>query len=246
MVVIYEAEKGKPTLDVSFAGYMGASQLNWKSDTYEVVPASVAGLSICLQNEYKGEIVLPIGSVEFVRKAAELTGVELPAPLNIPTSLQSLVERNVWSCRRSELKDFPCFVKPLDEVKLFTGFVAKSRKDFELYPELNDWDGMLWCSEPMGVILSEWRCYVREGKVFNCSCYAGDPLCFPDRMTIEEGLIKRYHDAPAGYALDVAVTHMGTELIECNDAWALGYYGGDCEDYFKMVKARWLEILKGK
>ena len=244
MIVLIESEQGKITQDVSFAGYMGASALNWKSQTYDVRLMSQNGIPISLP-EIKDELIVPIGSVQFIKKVCDVTGVKLPEPLNIPDSLLSLTNRKVWSCKRSEIGDrFPLFVKPKSELKLFTGFVAESERDFYLYPELAKWDGDLMCSEIMDSILSEWRCYVIEGKVYNCSCYSGDSLVFPDRMIIEQGLIARYQDAPAGYALDVAVTASGTELIECNDAWSLGYYGGEFTDYFKMVKLRWLQILK--
>lgn len=244
MVVLIEAQQGRMTLDVSFAGYMGASMLNWSRDTHEVSFASLEGLSIALRTQYKDKKILPIGSAEFVQKACEIHGIELPNPLNVPDRLGPYLGRKVWTCKRSEIEDkwYPFFVKPKDELKLFTGFVAKSEKDFDLYPELKEWDGMLWCSEVMPDIVSEWRCYIKEGKVFNCSCYAGESLAFPDKNEIL-ALVSAYTDAPAGYSLDVAVTKAGTKLIECNDAWALGYYGGDFLEYFRMVKARWLEIL---
>lgn len=244
MIVLVEIEEGKFHLDTSFAGYMGAKELKWLGSEHEVRTGSLEAMAIYLPAMIaKGE-VLPIGSGEFVQKACEMMGVKLPKPLNIPDSLMVGLGRFVWTVKRSELKEYPCFVKPLEEMKLFTGFVAKSEKGFDLYPELQGWDGMLFCSEVMGEIISEWRCYVLNGKVFNCSCYGGDALAFPDKNKILE-LVAKYKDSPAGYSLDVAVCSNGeTELIECNDAWALGYYGGEFVDYFKMVKARWLQILK--
>lgn len=239
MIVLIETDLGKISLDVSFAGYMGAKQLNWGGSTFDVKESSITGLPFVIANN-RGEIILPIGSVEFVKKASELLDIKLPDPLNIPTALVKSTNRKTWSCKKSDLS-YPVFIKPLHDVKLFTGFVARSEKDFELYPEIRDWDGMLWCSDVMDEIISEWRCYVIKGKVFNCSCYAGDALAFPDRNEINK-LVTEYVDAPNGYSLDVAVTKSGTNLIECNDAWSLGYYGGEFVDYFKMVKERWLEI----
>ena len=260
MLVLIEATLGELVLDVSFAGYMGAVNLNEQSKRgenrcfrtgvgyvlpYDVKKVSLQGLFVALNSEDK--IVLPIGSVEFVQKVALLTDIQLPAPLNVPDSLKPYIGRKTWEVKRFELDTFPCFVKPLDELKKFTGFVAKSPDDFsKLYSDKieSDWNGMLFCSEPIvGEILSEWRCYVHDGKVKNCSNYLGDPLKFPDKNEIEY-LISNYKDAPVGYSLDVAVTEKGTKLIECNDAWALGYYGGDFVNYFRIVKERWLEILR--
>lgn len=250
MLVLIETDLGKMTLDVSFAAYMGAGALNERvkqglPKPYIVQECSLNGLHVALINNTES-VVLPVGSVRFVKKAAELLGVELPKPMNVPDSLKPYIGRKTWEVKRFELDTFPCFVKPLDELKKFTGFVAKSQDDFSrLYSDVieSDWNGMLFCSEPLPEIISEWRCYVRDGKVFNCSCYLGDTLAFPDKNEIQY-LVSVYKDAPVGYSLDVAVTESGTKLIECNDAWALGYYGGEFIDYFKMVKERWLEILK--
>ena len=241
VIVFIEAEQGRITSDISFAAFVGASVQN---ENYEIKITSIQGLSIELAlQKYKQETVLPVGSVDFVKKAAEILGVNLPGPLNIPPVLIPYLGRNVWAQRKSEVEKFPCFVKPLDDVKRFTGFVVKSKVDFDAYPELKDWDGMLFCSDLIIGIAAEWRCYVLNGSVTNCSCYRGDSLAFPDRNTIL-GLIEKNENAPVAYSLDVAVTTQGTVLIECNDAWALGYYGGEFEDYFRMVKDRWLEILE--
>ena len=243
MIALIEADCGKINLDVSFAGYMGAGETSWLKGGCDTKFASKDGLAIALsQVEFRDDLIIPFGSVEFIKKFCEIRKVYLPKPLNIPEIFSGILGRKIWECRKSELNQFPVFVKPLDDLKLFTGFVAKSQKDFDLYPELSDWDGMLFCSEPLDEILSEWRCYVLNGKVFNCSCYMGDSLIFPDKNEIQY-LVSAYKDAPAGYSLDVAVTKAGTKLVECNDAWALGYYGGYFVDYFNMVKVRWLEIF---
>lgn len=250
MLVLVEAELGEITLDVSFASYYGAKNLNERgtSAAYVVKKTSMDGVTFALLNNSE-KIVLPVGSGQFVKKVAALTEVKLPEPLNIPDSLKPYVGRKTWTVEnRAALQEsmFPCFVKPSREMKVFTGFVAKSMRDFELYPDVfKEWDGELWCSEVMPEILSEWRCYILNGRVFNCSNYQGDSLRFPDRNEIQH-LVSMYKDAPVGYSLDVAVTKTGTKLIECNDAWSLGYYGGDFINYFKMVKERWLEIVRNQ
>ena len=59
-----------------------------------------------------------------------------------------------------------------------------------------------------------------------------------------ELLLNAYFDAPSGYSLDVCVSGDGTKLIEINDGWAIGNFGCDSQDYFKILKTRWFEILK--
>lgn len=241
MKILIEKSAGTLDLDVSWAGYDGAAREAWRSgQEHDIVSSSTEGL--LFKGIKPGDQVIPFGSIEFIKKTAELLEVNLPVPLNVPEILQPHIGRKVWTSRRSELKRFPVFVKPLTEVKLFTGFLATSANSFSLYKELNNWDGELFCSEPMPEIVSEWRCYIVKGQITACCNYAGNPIVFPDANEVNR-LIDKYVGAPEGYAMDVAVTAAGTRLVECNDAWGLGYYGGDTVGYFKMVKSRWLEIV---
>lgn len=242
ILVLIESDAGEIVSDFSFCGYLGASKENWlNEDSYKILKVSINSLSFYLTST-KYEHFLPIGSLEFMKKTAEILGFEMPKPLNIPESLKLYCGRKVWESNIDEIT-YPCFVKPLEEAKLFTGFVAKSNRDFGLYPELKGFNGKLMCSEPINNILSEWRCFVLKGKVLNCSNYSGDPLIFPDKRKIEF-LINKFFDAPSGYSLDVCVTDKETQLIEVNDGWSLGSYGCDSNDYFKLLKARWFEIVR--
>ena len=199
----------------------------------------------------------PIGTVEFVKAFAEKVGVKLPDPIH---AIELLKLEGRWffsginrrACSSSMLYPdplFPVFVKPYNELKKFTGFVAKSDKDFNLYPEV-DWSTTkLFCTQVLENIVSEWRCYVLNGKVFACVNYSGDPLRFPFKHVIEE-LIEKVKNPPVSYSLDVAVVEVNyqyfTHFIEINDACALGYYGGDVELYTKMLDLRWKEIIKNQ
>lgn len=244
ILVLIESDAGEIVSDFAFCGWLGASKQNWlNDDSYKIVKVSINSLSFYLTST-KYEHFLPIGSIEFMKKSAEILGFEMPKPLNIPESLKIYCGRKVWESNIENIT-YPCFVKPADEAKLFTGFVAKSNRDFALYPELKGFNGNIMCSEPIENILSEWRCFVLKGKVLNCSNYSGNPLVFPDKGKIDF-LISKFYDAPAGYSLDVCVTDKETQLIEVNDGWALGSYGCDPQDYFKILKTRWFEILKNK
>lgn len=211
------------------------------------------------ENELLGyEDYTPIGTIEFVKAFAEKIGVKLPDPIHAAELLQ-LEGRwyfNNYSRflikgldEKTTVKLYPCFVKPLTELKKFTGFVAKSDKDFDLYPEV-DWSTTkLFCTQVLENIVSEWRCYVLNGKVFACVNYSGDPLRFPYAHVIEE-LIEKVLNPPIAYSLDVAVLELKyqyyTHFIEINDAYALGYYGGDVELYTKMLDLRWKQIVSQK
>jgi len=241
MLVLIETYDGEIVSDYAFSGFLGAMQAKWSNSDFEVKKTTVGGLSIIIPMN-RDKVILPIGSIEFMKKSAEILGFEMPNPINTPESLRIWSKRKVWVSTIDKLY-YPVFVKPLTDVKLFTGFVVKRRSDFDLYPELRGFNGELLCSEVISGILSEWRCYVLDGKIINCSNYSGDPLQFPDRSKIEF-LLSKYYDSPIGYSLDVMVTKDDTLLVEINDGWALGNYGCDAFGYFKLLKERWIEILK--
>jgi ATP-grasp domain, R2K clade family 2 len=231
-------------------------QLAWKVE--DIWRENVTLNWLQLQRDLTYTDYTPIGTVEFVKTFAEKIGVTLPKPIHA-TELIRLEGRKCWVSDKKRLtyiyeegdSNYPCFVKPYDELKKFTGFVAKSDKDFDLYPEV-DWNNTkLFVTDVLDNIVSEWRCYVLKGKVFACVNYLGDPLQFPYKHTIEE-LIERFSATPIAYSLDVAVSmckstfKWSTQFIEINDAYALGYYGGDVELYTKMLNERWKEIAQNQ
>lgn len=232
-------------------------QFKWKGDEVEVQYSSLFGIRTMNKNEMM--FFTPVGTVEFVKTFAEKIGFKLPNPIHA-TKLLKLEGRwfNTGILRKALSPTdiypdplFPVFVKPYDELKKFTGFIAKSDKDFDLYPEV-DWDNTkLFCTEVLENIVSEWRCYVLNGKVFACVNYAGDPLKFPNEREILR-MIDYFKPQPISFSLDIALCKNGgsgdnyttTRFIEINDAYALGYYGGDVELYTKMLDLRWKEITR--
>ena len=225
-------------------------QFKWKGNKVEVQYSSLFGIRMMNKNEMV--FFTPIGTVEFVKAFAEKIGVKLPDPIHA-TELLQLEGRLYATVESKELihkATYPFFVKPLRELKKFTGFVARSEKDFELYPDV-DWSNTsLFLTDVLENIVSEWRCYVLNGKVFACVNYSGDPLSFPSASRIER--MRIVYGSTSSYSLDVAVCRLSkdvadykkTSFIEINDAYALGYYGGDVELYTKMLVARWAEITK--
>lgn len=233
------------------------SELAWKG---EDIWKHEMGLWL-LQTENEGYgygDYTPIGTVEFVNAFAEKYNIKLPPPIHATELLD--LEGRYWvdDCYREDVGhpltiEYPCFVKPLTELKKFTGFVAKSDKDFDLYPDV-DWDSTkLFCTQVIDNIVSEWRCYVLKGKVFACVNYTGDPLKFPRERVIED-MLTQYKTQPTAFSLDIALcvnkgagdNYLSTKFIEINDAWALGYYGGDVVNYTKMLVERWKEIIQNQ
>lgn len=228
-------------------------QFRWKGNKVEVQYCPLGSIGFIQKAEM--QFFTPIGTVEFVKAFAEKVGIKLPDPIHA-TELLQLEGRLYATVESKELihkATYPFFVKPLRELKKFTGFVARSEKDFELYPDV-DWSNTsLFLTGVLENIVSEWRCYVLNGKVFACVNYSGDPTCFPRTVDIDK-MLYNYTNSPVAYSLDIAVcidkeyseSCVHTSFIEINDAYALGYYGGDVELYTKMLNERWKEIIKNQ
>ena len=237
MKVIIECLDGQIVSDYCFKGWMGAVN---KGHDVKLLSLSAASLQ---QSKLKEERPMPIGSVGYMEYFFDLYGVEKPLPLHCTSNLM----QDKYQVYESKYDiPYPSFIKPHLDVKKFTGFVAKSAKALDLYPELGDWDGPYFVRGPFkSPIISEWRVFVHKGKVVNCSYYNGtNPTAFPDKLDITY-LVHSYKNSPVAYTIDVAVLESGdTILVELNDMWAIGPYGCDSEEYFEMLKDRWNEIIK--
>jgi hypothetical protein len=226
-------------------------QFAWKGQ--DVWKKEVGLWLVQKENELLGyEDYTPIGTVEFVKAFAKRIGIKLPDPIHA-TELLKLEGRLYTIVENKDLihkSTYPFFVKPFKELKKFTGFVARSDKDFELYPDVDWANTSLFLTGVLKNIVSEWRCYVLNGKVFACVNYAGDPLKFPNEREILR-MIDYFKPQPISFSLDIALCKNGgngnnyttTRFIEINDAYALGYYGGNVELYTKMLDLRWKEII---
>jgi hypothetical protein len=205
------------------------------------------------------EDLLPIGSVEFVRAAMFAAGIEEPPPCPYPDALIAWRKRPITrmskeaAVRYASITDV--FVKPADQVKLFTGFVLSkgsakdkgSAEDAETLATLPD-DTPLYVSPPV-TFLSEWRCYVSGQNLVGIARYDDQEADgrAPNMAAVWE-MVHDYaldEDAPSAYALDVGVlSDGGTALVEVNDAWALGLYRGmdDIASYLAMLQSRWSQL----
>jgi hypothetical protein len=138
-------------------------------------------------------------------------------------------------------KELPVFIKPHNTHKLFTGGVMgqeSTRKDFAKYGE----ETLVLTSEVVDMV-SDYRCFVRRGKLVGMKHYNGDFKVFPDVLMIE-AMIRSYRSAPVSYTLDVAVTGEGdTVLVECNDIWSSATYGLDGDIYAGCYMDRWIQIF---
>jgi len=186
------------------------------------------------------ELVVPVGSVEFVKKYCLLNDITLPDNISYPSELKGFLNRNVWSGVYGEVKENQ-FCKPKN-TKSFTGGI---RADIE---EVVNPEQPVWISDKV-CFSSEWRFYILNEKILGYSRYdSGDDKAQPNVKTVEE-MINVYLSSPVGYSIDIGYVDGKTTLVEANDGWSLGFYRwGNMkgEDYIKLITARWLEIVRNK
>ncbi|MGF6440356.1 ATP-grasp domain-containing protein [Paraburkholderia youngii] len=199
---------------------------------------------------------LPVGSVEFVRKGMALAGIAEPENLSYPQGLEPWLHRQVLRRPAGSVRG-RCFVKPTT-TKAFSGFVRDTaaslegltehdRAQYDTFEKL-DPDTLIWVSAPV-TWLSEVRYYVVDGAVLGEGRYDDGPdeMPLPDTEVVKAMVraVALGPGAPAAFGLDVGVLESGqTALIECNDAWALGYYRGTLghRDYIEMLWRRWAQL----
>jgi hypothetical protein len=217
----------------TYQAFYGFSVMGWEVVFYEGDPP--VGLS-------REDVV--VGWITQVKRALVNIGITPPSELDYPEDLRPYLRRNVWEGKLNDIytspEKWPVFVKPV-KGKQFDGKLITSLKDLVGLGDQME-DRKIWCSNPVNFV-SEYRCFVRYGKLLDARRYKGDFRVHPN-YTIIESCIKDYTTHPAAYALDFGVDDKGnTVLVEVNDAFALGSYGLHFSDYAKMISARWSELV---
>ena len=221
-----------------------------------VITTTVRELDLYVDGLWSGDY-LPIGSVEFVRQAMRLAGIQEPPNITYPSVLRPFLKRNVE--QRIAGSVFHAFVKPI-ETKLFTGFVFDAMQDPQTLDEFTaeqheafmslPADHLVWVSEVMKWS-AECRYYVREGKLLGYGRYDDGPDDWPEPpIDFVQQVIDVYEsqnlNTPIAYSLDIGMLDWGEPaLVEVNDAWALGFYKGTLsdKDYIEMLYDRWQQLI---
>ena len=181
-----------------------------------------------------------IGGMLVMEHALRQYGIE-PETYNYPEALTEYLGRRVWTIRLRNLgkESLPFFIKPVIE-KAAAGTVIRTWDDMSEYESL-DPETELLCSDVVHFV-SEWRCFVRYGKIIGVQHYRGDRTVLCDRAVLQDA-VRKDPDLPAGCCLDFGVTDDDrTLLVEMNDGYALGCYGLPAEEYAKLLAARWAEL----
>lgn len=183
-----------------------------------------------------------IGSVESTIEFFKSCEIKVPRYLGYPEELKKYLGRSIQSIKLKDIS-IPTFIKPKNEVKLFTGCVVDSDYSLKILKDFsNVTDETEVYSSDVINIVSEYRCFVREGELKGIKNYSGDFKLFPSIEIIEK-MISDYTSSNKCYTLDVGINSFGeTILIEVNDLWALGSYGFDPSEYTLMCVRRMREI----
>jgi hypothetical protein len=191
---------------------------------------------------------VPVGGIQFVNAALQQQGLPVPAPDCYPSALRPYLlrrmERVLLHTVRSRLERGgpPRFIKPVDRLKRFTGFVLDDPSDYRLAGVSHAL--MVWDVEPV-VWRSEWRAYVVDNQVAHLAFSAGAREARPDDAVLQ-AMAQAYAGcgAPAGYILDVGVLNSGaTSLVEVNDGFSVGAYAEvPAAAYAGLLARRWAEL----
>lgn len=181
-----------------------------------------------------------VGGMLMMEHVLRQNGI-VPDEYNYPDELSEYRGRRIWTTKISELREerLPIFIKPVSE-KAVKGVIVRSWEDAIEYEHFEP-EAEILCSEVVD-FMSEWRCFVRYGKIVGIRFYFGDRDVQCDKSVIENA-VNAYEAVPAGCSLDFGVTDDGrTLLIEMNDGMALGCYGLQDVEYAKLLTARWTEL----
>jgi hypothetical protein len=219
---------------------------------FKIVPFDGADLDDFFDRQPLKDDDVIVGSVEATTRFFKELGIEIPTYLGYPEELRMYMGRGLDECKLGDIdRDYPYFVKPSVDVKLFTGDIIESSSSMDFLKEycgnIND-DTMVYVS-PVIDIKSEFRCFVFEGELRGIQFYQGDFKILPDVGKIQE-MIRSWKDSPVAYTLDVGVADIpqngeynNTILVEVNDMWAIGSYGFDSKEYSLMCVRRMRQII---
>jgi|DEB0MinimDraft_12_1074336.scaffolds.fasta_scaffold00020_75 hypothetical protein len=225
------------------------SQEPLKRLDFEIIPFDGDDMEktlLCYPLDIEKDVI--IGSVQASITFFKGCDIDTPKYLGYPEELKLYLCREVRETTFGDLlklsPKLPYFIKPKNDVKLFTGEVITKQNQLTYLKEFRGVkdDIEIFISASLPPIVSEYRCFVHEEQLVGIHYYSGDFRVYPDAKVIEE-MVSVYKSANCAYTLDVAVLEHGqTVLIEVNDMWAIGSYGMHARKYALMCVRRMREI----
>lgn len=137
---------------------------------------------------------------------------------------------------------YPCFIKPANDIKAFTGLIVDNENEAKLFT--NNFEGVLSVQEIIE-FESEYRVYVHKDRgVLGIKHYLGDPYLVPGKAFVDAVVFGAKENLKENsYTLDIGIDKNNKNyLIEINDGWSVGNYGLTPKDYYSFIKTRWLQL----
>lgn len=186
--------------------------------------------------------IMVVGDVDDTQTwfATDIPSVDFVPDIPDPY-LDSIKGRKIIKGRIWDVVDFPIFVKPLTEVKNFTGMVFENKHDY-VHTVIDDIELMI---QEVIHFESEYRVFISNGIIVGVKHYLGNQFIAADQSRVN--LFLKYLNPILNinsYTLDVGVNENGTFLIEINDAWSVDSYGLDPIKYLTFLQNRWLELIE--
>lgn len=231
--------------EISNAVYHACAEQNWWNNTetdtpligvsYQEIESHIAQHG--LQN------VVFVGSVESTNRFLVSYGQRPVSALNIPPELddEQFLHRKIWrNISKDDVRVLAqshpnLLIKPGKTPKLFplTRFDKFSADDI---PE----NEPLFVQEELhSPIVSEWRVFVKFGKIVDIRQYWIDKWTMPDQYVVQ-AMVQRLRKYPA-ITLDVGVLATGpTAAIECHHFLACGTYGFEGVPMLNLMRVAWM------
>ena len=190
-----------------------------------------------------------VGGTQTLLRILDLIDVKKPLTYNPQIYLpeyckRHIIEMTLGEARKAISAERKFFIKPAEDTKLFSGYVARSEVDFISLQQLPA-DTKVMISNIID-IKSEYRCFVNRKQLVGICHYDGDFTVFP-QIDVVLRAIRSFKDQPISYTLDFAILNDGRmELIEVNDGYSLGYCGIHPSIYCQLLEDRWVEITNNK
>jgi hypothetical protein len=238
-----QAEGGIPAADSFFRAWDGFRKRGVRCELFE--PKQLEQGSLPLAKD-----TLVAGGVPVVEAALKALGVAVPPADNLPECLARYRGRRVWTSTWGELRSKygrkgppePLWVKSLRRNKGAPSLAVYEADDMEPAAALPD-DYEVLVSEYV-TFVSEWRCFVRRGRVLDLCRYQGDVFRYPDPNSVKAAVAEYTRTAPAAYGIDFGVLTDGrTVLVEVNEGYSLNPYGLESMEYSELLEARWLQLM---
>lgn len=178
-----------------------------------------------LDNDMLRNIVIPVGSIEFVEKwAKQFWNIDHINPMEVPECLRTeeFLKREYKIVPYDKLPETgKWFVKDVSRLK--SGSFVGNKTDM---PGCFDKSHMFLCSGYVEDIVSELRVYFINGEIENVCHYDGKPCVLPDFSMVRQAnkIFMRQDDYPCSYTMDIMITRFGTSIIECHPFISVGLY----------------------